>query len=306
MSYFSKLPNVFIGEGVTDNELFKYRLSKNLCRKVKSRPDLSKYVTLFEAHSIKDNETPASIAYELFQDSHLDWTILLINDITDFYEQWPRDLNTLSDYVNEKYTNPDDVHHYETNEILYNDIVFIKEGVQVTLDYRCTLPDGTTKTAEESRYPITNYEHEYAVNEQKRQILVPTGAVLDMMIEEFEDLVGYEPHSELDDQGNKKTPLSMASRFLNNIGSQNFQNTGLITNTGNNGGPITYDDGPTTVGSVGVSGTVTTTSTTTSNGGGSAVSSTSTSSTPSPTPSPSPSPSPSPQSGGSGGSGYGY
>ena len=35
------------------------------------------------------------------------------------------------------------------------------------------------------------------------------------MIEEFDGLVAYESHSELDDQGNKKTPLSIASRFTN-------------------------------------------------------------------------------------------
>ena len=57
-----------------------------------------------------------------------------------------------------------------------------------------------------------------------------------MMIEEFEDLVGYEPHAELDDRlGNKKTPLSIAFVFLI-ILVLNFQNTGLITVASNGTG----------------------------------------------------------------------
>ena len=37
--YFSFLPNVYIGEGVDDNETFKYKLSKNIFRKVNTRTD---------------------------------------------------------------------------------------------------------------------------------------------------------------------------------------------------------------------------------------------------------------------------
>ena len=43
------------------------------------------------------------------------------------------------------------------------------------------------------------------------------------MVEEIEELVQYEPHTELDEFNNKKTPISLASRFLNNIGSTTYQ-----------------------------------------------------------------------------------
>ena len=133
------------------------------------------------------------------------------------------------------------------------------------------MPDGTTKTAEQSRYPVSNYEHEAYQNELKRQILLPTNSLVDLMIDEFEDQIAYEPHPELDDVNNKKTPLSIAARFVDVAGfvSASVSRQSAATST------TTFDYGPTgsavTSGSVGVAtstdtaaATTTTTSTTTS------------------------------------------
>ena len=220
--YFSYFPNVYIGEGVEDDEAFKYRLVKNIFRKIKARPDLNQYTTLFESYSIRVGETPSTLAGRLYDDPKLDWAILLINDIIDVYEEWPKDQDHLESYVDEIYTadKRDDIHHWETNEILLdNGTPVIKEGIEVTEDWRTIMPNGDVKTAEESIYQVTNYEHEYYKNEVKRQILLPVSNMLNIMIEEFENLVAYEPHSELDDAYNKKTPLNITSRFLNNTGS---------------------------------------------------------------------------------------
>ena len=55
--YFSYFPNVYIAEGVKDDEAFKFRLTKNLFRRLTVRDDLNQYVTLFEAYSIEPGET---------------------------------------------------------------------------------------------------------------------------------------------------------------------------------------------------------------------------------------------------------
>ena len=49
--YFSYFPNVYVGEGVSESEAYRYRLVKNIFRRVKVREDLDKYVTSFEAYS---------------------------------------------------------------------------------------------------------------------------------------------------------------------------------------------------------------------------------------------------------------
>ena len=217
MAYFDFLPNVYVGEGVKNDEPFKYRLAKNISRRIKVREDLDKFITFFESYSIRDDQTPAVIANEALGDPFLDWVVLLTNNITDVYEQWPKNESDLQKFVVEKYGDPETVHHYETNEILYNGIVFIKEGITVNSTFRAVLPDGTTKTEGESIYPVSNYEHEQYLNELKRIIKIPTRAIVDKMIQEFETLVAYAPHSELDDVNNKKSPLSIASRFFDAV-----------------------------------------------------------------------------------------
>ena len=271
--YFSYFPNVYVGEGVTDDEAFKYRLVKNIFRKVRARPDLDQYTTLFEQYSIRVGETPSTLAQRLFGDPKLDWALLLINDIIDVYEDWPKEQSQLEEFVDEKYTSEkrDDIHHWETNEVILDDgTPVIKEGVQVTEDWRTVLPNGDVKDKETSIYQVTNYEHEYFKNELKRQILIPVRNMLDIMIEEFEDLVAYEPHNELDSSNNKKTVLNISSRFLNNTGSVSFASA--VRSVANGQTEITYDDGPGNVGgtntlslTAGVSRAVSTTNTCTTN-----------------------------------------
>jgi len=286
-SYFSNFPNVYVAEGLGNDENFKYRLVKNIFRKVKSRDDLAQYTTQFEAYEIQPGETPSAIAQEFFDDPFLDWVILLINNITDVYEQWPRSENDLYTYLTEVYDDPDGIHHYETQEVLYNDIVFIKQGIQVNSTFRATLPDGTTLGETDSVYSVTNYEHEQYLNEIKRQILIPNGNMVSLIIEEFEDLVAYEPHAELDNLNNKKTELSISTLYLNNRSSVNFLST---TANSNSSTATTFDYGPTNT-IAGISGVASSVSTT------SATSATTTSSSSS-------SSSSSGSSGSSGGSGY--
>ena len=102
-AYFTYFPNVYVGEGITDDEAYRYRLVKNIFRRVKVREDLDQYVTAFDAYSIRDTDTPSSLAHQLFQNAKLDWVILLSNNITDFYEQWPKNNNDLLAYIQENY-----------------------------------------------------------------------------------------------------------------------------------------------------------------------------------------------------------
>lgn len=288
-SYFSYFPSVYVGEGVTDKENFKYRLVKNIFRRVKAREDLDQYVTLFESYSVKPDETPASIANELYGDPFLDWAVLLINNITDLYEQWPKNQTDLQEYVSEKYNDADGVHHYETNEILYNGVVYYKEGIEVTESFRVTMPDGTVLSEEESIYPVSNYEYEYYKNEQKRLITLAQPAMIDLMQTEMRDLLAYEDHIEVDESGYKKTPVSLSSKFINNVGSI----TGSATQSEAIGAVTSFDYGPTIAGVATSTTTTAVTTTTISSSSSSSGSSSSSSSSSS-----------SGSSGSSGGSGY--
>ena len=95
MAFFSYLPNVYVGEGIKDDEDFKYRLVKNIFRRAKTRADLDQYVTLLEAYEVGEDESPANVALAFFNDPFLDWMILMVNNITDVYEQRPKNLSLI-------------------------------------------------------------------------------------------------------------------------------------------------------------------------------------------------------------------
>ena len=125
MQYFSLLPNVFVGEGITDDEPYRYRLVKNLFRRTKVREDLDQYVTLLEARVIPLGMRPEELALQVLGDPFLDWIILMVNNITDVYSEWPMTEERLLNYVNSKYAEPDGIHHYETVEAKFLSLIHI-------------------------------------------------------------------------------------------------------------------------------------------------------------------------------------
>lgn len=217
-SYFSYIPNIYVAEGSKDDEAYKYRLVKNLFRRVSVKSKILEYITLTEAYYIQPFDTPALLAQEFYGSTTYDWAILITNNIVDSYTQWPKQETDLLQYIKEKYNEPDDIHHYETLEVKYEDEVIVPGNIEVNESYRATLPNGTQLSSLESRVAVTNYEHETYLNELKKYIRMPTPQVVNFMEQEFIDLLGYESCPELDEAGNKKTNLSIVSRFLNSAG----------------------------------------------------------------------------------------
>ena len=58
---------------------------------------------MFDTYDVKEGETPESIADKLYDDPELHWVVLMVNDITDRYHQWPMTQRQFLQYVNEKY-----------------------------------------------------------------------------------------------------------------------------------------------------------------------------------------------------------
>ena len=56
------------------------------------------------------------IADKLYNDPELHWVVLLMNDITDRYHQWPLTENQFLAHINDKYDNVDATHHYEISQ----------------------------------------------------------------------------------------------------------------------------------------------------------------------------------------------
>ena len=99
MSYFKKFPKMIFDMKNDGN----YKLLPDILRRVKQRNAIKDGQFVFDNYDVKDGEKPEDIAYKWFGDAELHWVILMTNDITDRYYEWPMNTQTFNDYMVDKY-----------------------------------------------------------------------------------------------------------------------------------------------------------------------------------------------------------
>ena len=129
----------------------------------------------FDTYDVKNGETPESIAFKLYDNAELHWVVMLVNNITDRFHDWPMTEAQFLNFINDKYSNPDAVHHYEIEQESGDTSIKINIGTDNT-DY----PTATL---------ITNYEHEQEVQDNKRKIRLLDPSFVDDFVDEFKLLI---------------------------------------------------------------------------------------------------------------------
>ena len=155
----------------------KFKTVTNLLRRVGMRTKLKTNTLLYDTYSVKEGETPEMIAHKLYGDPELHWIILLINEVTDRYHQWPMSLPQFQEYLVDKYDNPDGIHHYETTQDSGNTKVKIEVFNEVDDDAYTGL------------IPITNREYEENEQDRKRQIRLVDPSFVEQFVDEFKVLM---------------------------------------------------------------------------------------------------------------------
>ena len=171
MSYFQNFPTIMydpIGRG--DNA----KLATNILKRVRMRANMKKNVVMLDPYEIKENESPEIVADRHHGSSYYHWVVMLVNDISDVYHDWPKSTRQLQKYIQTKYTAAqlDEVHHYEVGQSSGDTTIKIHG------------PQGTSGAT-----PITNYEYEDALNEDKRKIDLLRNDYLGYFTEEFSTLI---------------------------------------------------------------------------------------------------------------------
>ena len=149
----------------------------NLLRRVGIRAKLKSNALLYDTYNVKEGETPEMIAHKLYGDSELHFVIMLINDITDRYHQWPMSLPQFQEFINDKYDDPDGIHHYESTQTSGDTKVKIEVFNEVDSDAYTGLT------------PITNREYEENEQDKKRQIRLLDPSYIEQFVDEFEKLI---------------------------------------------------------------------------------------------------------------------
>ena len=107
--YFESIPKIFYDSMNTGNP----KVVTNLLRRVAVRSKIKTNTLLFDTYHVKEGETPEIIAHKLYGDSEMHWLVLLMNDVTDRYHQWPMNYSQFNQFIADKYDDVDGTHHYE-------------------------------------------------------------------------------------------------------------------------------------------------------------------------------------------------
>ena len=156
----------------------EYKDVTNLLRRVGLRAMVRSNTLLYDTYDVKEGETPEIIAHKLYGDAELHWVILLVNDITDRYHQWPMSGGQFLDYINDKYSNPDAIHHYETTQTSGDTKVKVEVFNEVDDDAYTGLT------------PITNREFEEQEQDKRRKIRLLDPSFVEQFIDEYKKLIG--------------------------------------------------------------------------------------------------------------------
>ena len=169
--YFANFPIIpydSIGNG-------NFKLVTNLLKRVTIRAKVKSNVLFFDTYDVKEGETPELIADKLYNDPELHWVVLMMNNVTDRYHQWPKNSNQFIAYINDKYSNIDATHHYEIS--------------QVSGDTTIKIDIGSDNTDYPSATAITNFEYEEAQQDKLRKIRLLDPAYIEDFVEEYEKLM---------------------------------------------------------------------------------------------------------------------
>ena len=121
-SYFKQVPNFeYVNRTKGSQDISNYISVKNLFKRGRIRPDIFGNLSFFTKYKIVGDERPDNVAFKEYDDSSLDWVVLLANNILNVQDEWPLPQTSLDEILLEKYGTYDKlysgVHHYETVEI---------------------------------------------------------------------------------------------------------------------------------------------------------------------------------------------
>jgi hypothetical protein len=156
-----------------------YKLLPNILKRVKLRSGLRSGAFMFDNYDVKDGERPEDVAFKWFGDAQLHWVILMTNNITDRYYQWPLSQPQFQEYLKDKYGagSEDAVHHYEITQT---------SGPTTSRDYSHMVECNSDET---NPSIISNRDYEQRKQDEYRQIRLLNKKFLDTFVEEFENLI---------------------------------------------------------------------------------------------------------------------
>ena len=158
----------------------KEKLVTDLMTRVKVREKVIDEASLYDKYDVPSGERPEDTAFKHFGSSQYHWVILMTNNITDAYYEWPMSEQTFETFLIDKYAEPGAIHYYEVSQSSG------RTSAQGPDDYSYLVEVNSDATGAQS---VSNREYEQRLQDERRQIQLLNPSYLNTFLEEFNELV---------------------------------------------------------------------------------------------------------------------
>ncbi len=200
--YFSKVPNFDYVSRLPDAKISDYITVKNLFKRGKLRDDIFQELAVFTKYQIQGDDRPDNVAFDFYQDSTLDWLVLLSNNIINIQTEWPLLQNDFDRFLLEKYGSYESfnaVHHYETTEVKNSSgVIVVPAGLHCEKDYSVMYWDANQGAYTEKlgiASPISNYNYEAKLEDDKRNIFLLKPKYVGIARDDLDSMMPYKKGS---------------------------------------------------------------------------------------------------------------
>lgn len=175
MSYFDQFPRINYELNGTNYVM------KDIFRQAGFITEYKPVSDLYESYTVIDGETPHMLAERFYGSGDYFWVILVFNNIQNILFDWPLSSYSLEIFCKEKYGEHWlDVKHYEKDGIV----------VGACKDFHANwTPPVNPEPGNGLLLPVTFYEYESKVNDEKRKIDILRPELLSEFVSQFKDAI---------------------------------------------------------------------------------------------------------------------
>ena len=173
MEYFETFPKLYYdikGDG-------NLKLITDILRRFKVRNRIQEDAVMFDKYEVTDGEKPEDVSMKFYGTPYHHWVILSMNNIKDRFYDWPLSQIDFQTYLENKYTNPEAVHHYEITQ---------SSGKTEKLDYSHLVEVNSDASGASA---VSNREYEQRLQDNKRLIKILRPEYLSEFVEEFKRII---------------------------------------------------------------------------------------------------------------------
>tara|TARA_B100000405_G_scaffold75646_1_gene52383 strand:- start:402 stop:1016 length:615 start_codon:yes stop_codon:yes gene_type:complete len=184
------LPNLMYNFGASAVDP-QFLVTKNIWRRAEILSEYKSSLAMFDEYVVANGERPEDIALKLYKNPFYNWTLLVINDITNYHDQWPRSTQQLQEYASSKYENPQATKDYITYEVKKGNDIIVPAGKVVPSTFQVTYYNGQTTVTANPVASRSYYQYEEQLNAEKERIQLVKPEFIEDFVENYYMRLAY-------------------------------------------------------------------------------------------------------------------